>query len=122
MTLLARKPWGKGEWHQEKHGGSAKRSSLWCRGNHIIHAARLTDKNTMDFQIVDELCKQIDVEVGHISADKMYDTDDVYETLSNAFPEADIVIPPKDNLYADEAHHGKRMSNLVEYSALGPMR
>jgi transposase len=76
----------------------------------------------MDYQVVDELCEPIDVEVGHVSADKMYDTDDVYETLSNAFPEADIIIPPKDNLYANDAHHKKRMSNLVAYSALGPMR
>lgn len=120
------KEFGKGEWHQKKHGVNAKRS--WKKAhfgvgdNHIIHAALLTNKDTMDFQVVDELCEQIDVEVEHVSADKMYDTDDVYETLSSAFPEADIVIPPKDNLYVDDQHHPKRMSNLVAHSALGPMR
>ena len=120
------KEFGKGEWHQEKHRINAKRS--WKKAhfgvgdNHIIHAAALTEKSTMDFQVLDELCEQIDIEVEHISADKMYDTDNVYDTLSEAFPEAAIIIPPKDNVYANDAHHSKRMSNLVSYSALGPMR
>ncbi len=120
------KEFGKGEWHQEKHRVKAKRS--WKKAHfgvsddHIIHAAILTHKDTMDFQVVDDLCEQIDLEVEHVSADKMYDTDDVYETLSNAFPEAELIIPAKDNLYADDAHHTKRMSNLVAYSVLGPMR
>ena len=120
------KEFGKGEWHQEKHKVNAKRS--WKKAHfavsddHIIHGAILTEKDTMDFQVVEELCEQIDVEIDHISADKMYDTDDVYTTLSAEFPNAEIVIPPKDNLYADDYHQAKRMSNLVAYSALGPMR
>ncbi len=76
----------------------------------------------MDFQVVGELCEQINVDVDHVSADKIYDTDSVYTTLSNEFPEAEIVIPSKDSLYADNHHQAKRMSNLVAYSALGPMR
>jgi hypothetical protein len=76
----------------------------------------------MDFQVVEELCGQVDVEVGHISADKMYDTDDVYDTLTSELPETDIAIPPKENLYADDAHNPKRVSNLVVYSALSPTR
>ncbi len=70
----------------------------------------------MDFQVVEELSEQVD----HVSADKMYDTDDVYDALTSKFPESDIAIPPKENLYADDAHNPKRMSNLVAYSALGP--
>ena len=120
------KEFGQGEWHQEKHKVNAKRS--WKKAHfavsddHIIHAAVLTPKDTMDFQVVDDLCEHIDVEVDHISADKMYDTDDVYTTFSAEFPNAEIVIPPKENLYADEHHLAKRMSTLVAYSALGPMR
>ena len=120
------KEFGKGEWHQEKHSVNAKRS--WKKAHfgvgedHIIHAAVLTEKDIMDFQVVDEVCDQIDRDVEHISADKMYDTDDVYDTLSAIFPDAEIVIPPKENLYADDRHHSQRMSNLVAYSALGPIR
>ncbi|PMH05150.1 hypothetical protein BCU75_21555 [Vibrio splendidus] len=65
------------------------------------------------------MCGQVDVEVGHISADKIYDTDDA---LASEFPETDIAIPPKENLYADDAHNPKRVSNLVVYSALSPTR
>ncbi|OEF80146.1 hypothetical protein BCT47_02480 [Vibrio splendidus] len=68
------------------------------------------------------MCGQVDVEVGHISADKIYDTDDVYDALASEFPETDIAIPPKENLYADDAHNPKRVSNLVVYSALSPTR
>ncbi|WP_286293887.1 IS5 family transposase [Vibrio apostichopi] len=120
------KEFGKGEWHQEKHKVNVKRS--WKKAHfavddeHIIHGAILTKKDTMDFQVVEELCEQVDVGVDHISADKMYDTDDVYDALTNKFPESDIAIPPKENLYADDAHNTKRMSSLVAYSALGPMR
>ena len=120
------KEFGKGEWHQEKHKVNAKRS--WRKAHftvgdeHIIHGAILTKKDTMDFQVVEELCDQVDVEVDHISADKMYDTDDVYDALTSEFPESDITIPPKENLYADDAYNPKRMSNLVAYSALGPIR
>ena len=62
------------------------------------------------------------MEVDHISADKMYDTDDVYTILSAEYPDAEIVIPPKENLYADDHYQAKRMNNLVAYSALGSMR
>ena len=120
------KEFGKGEWHQEKHKVNAKRS--WKKAHfvvgdeHIIHGATLTKKDTMDFQVVEALCGQVDVEVDHVSADKMYDTNDVYDALTSEFPESEIAIPSKENLYADDAHNLKRMSNLVAYFALGPMR
>ena len=119
------KEFGKGEWYQEKHKVNAKRS--WKKAHfvvgdeHIIHGATLTKKDTMDFQVVEELCGQVDVEIDHVSADKMYDTNDVYDVLTSEFPESEIAIPPKENLYADDAHTPKRMSNLLAYSALGPM-
>lgn len=119
------KEFGKGEWHQEKHKVNAKRywkkTHFSVSDDHIIYGAILTKKDTMDLQVVEELCGQVDVEVGHISADKMYNTDGVYDALLSEFPETDIAILPKENLYADDDHNPKRMSNLMEYSALGPM-
>ena len=51
------KEFGKGEWHQEKHKINAKRSwkkaHFGVEDNNIIHAAVLTNKSTMDFQVVD---------------------------------------------------------------------
>ncbi|GAD28615.1 hypothetical protein PLEI_0258 [Photobacterium leiognathi lrivu.4.1] len=44
-----------------------------------------------------------------LSADKMYDTNAVQQTLEDHFSNAEIVIPPKDNTFANEAHQSKRM-------------
>ncbi len=48
-----------------------------------------------------------------------FDIDDV---LTSKFSESEPAIPPKENLYADDAHNPKRMSNLVAYSSSGPVR
>ena len=74
---------------------SWKKAHFTVDDEHIIHGAILTKKDTMDFQVVEVLSKQVDVQVDHVSADKMYDTDDAYGAL---------------------------MSNLVAYSALGSIR
>ncbi|CAH8182334.1 transposase [Vibrio aestuarianus] len=120
------KRFGRDEWHQEKHRVSSKRSwrkmHLGSCDNHYIYAAVMTDKNTMDDAVVDALCEQIDVHVGQISADKAYDENHVYETLEQHFPEADIVIPPKDNLFYDEdKKHAKRCRAMLEIAAKGQM-
>nr|WP_273992317.1 transposase [Vibrio parahaemolyticus] len=117
------KQFGKDEWHQEKHKVNAKRS--WRKAHfavdssHLIQSAILTDKNTMDDQVVDAICDQITKFFNHVTADKMYDTNLVFQTIEDHFPDADIVTPPKDNTFADEVHHPKRMSNLVAFFALG---
>lgn len=51
----------------------------------------------------------------------MYDTNAVYQTLEKHFPDAKIIIPPKDNTFADDYHQAKRMSNLIECFACGIM-
>ena len=93
------KRFGKDEWHQEKHKVNAKRSwrkaHLAVASNRLIQSAVLTHKNVMDDQVVDALCTQITKPVAPITADKMYDTNAVFETLDAYFPLADIVIPPK---------------------------
>lgn len=120
------KRFGKDEWHQEKHKINAKRSwrkaHMAVDNNHFIQSALLTDKNTMDDQVIDALCEQIPGDVNHVSADKMYDTDSVFNSIEAYFPDAEIVIPPKDNTFADDNHHHKRMNNLIAYYALGVIK
>ncbi|MDE1234303.1 transposase [Vibrio aestuarianus] len=91
------KRFGMDEWHQEKHKVNAKRS--WRKAHFAVDEAHFIQ--------------------GAVLTDKMYDTNAVYQTLENHFPNAEIVIPPKDNMFADEAHHPKRMSNLIGCFALG---
>ncbi|MGR5230597.1 IS5 family transposase [Photobacterium damselae] len=120
------KQFGKDEWHKEKHKVNGKRSwrkaHLAVRVNHIIDSAVLTHKDTMDDQVVEAICTQITEPVSHVTADKMYDTDAVYQTLDSYFPKADIVIPPKDSTFADDGHQPKRMINLVAYMSMGVAR
>ena len=117
------KRYGRDEWHQEKHQVASKRSwrkiHLGVGDNHIIYAATLTDKNIMDNMVVEELCQQIQVDVNHLSADKMYDDNQVNETLETHFPKADVVIPPREDLYYDESHHATRCRNMIEIAAKG---
>jgi len=94
----ATKPFGKDEWHQEKHKVNAKRS--WRKAHfavdeaHFIQGAVLTDKNAMDDQVVGALCQSIITDVEHVSADKMYDTNAVYQTLEALFPYCRMLCQP----------------------------
>ena len=89
------KRFGMDEWHQEKHKVNAKRS--WRKAHFavdeaiFIQSAVLTDKNTMDDQVVGALCQSITEDAEHITADKMYDTNAVYQTLEENFPNAEIL-------------------------------
>lgn len=117
------KAFGMDEWHQEKHKVIVKQNSRKAHfavdDEHFIQSAVLTDKKTMDDQVVGALCQSIISDIEHVSADKMYDTNAVYQTLEAHFPNAEIVIPPKDNTFADDVHPPKRMSNLIGCFALG---
>jgi hypothetical protein len=120
------KRFGRDEWHQEKHGVASKRSwrkmHLGVGEDHFIYSSVLTDKNTMDDAVTEAVCEQIKVPVEQVSADRAYDENHVYTTLEQHFPEADIVIPPKDNLlYDEEKKQAKRCRAMLEIAARGQM-
>ncbi|CAH7051513.1 MULTISPECIES: hypothetical protein [unclassified Vibrio] len=75
------KEFGKDEWHQGKHEINSKLTLLSVM--------------SILFVLCGQVDVEVDVEVDHISADKMYDTDDVYDALTSEFPETDVAIPPK---------------------------
>jgi hypothetical protein len=119
------KRFGRDEWHQEKHKVSAKRSwrklHIAVDDQHIIHGAELTDRFVADDQVVESLAKQVTIEVAQITADGAYDKNPVYDTLSQSFPEATIIIPPaSDAVYKKEAHP-QRNRNLQEIKTFGRM-
>ncbi|RDH41318.1 IS5 family transposase [Zooshikella ganghwensis] len=117
------KRYGRDEWHQEKHKVSSKRSwrklHLGVGDDHVIYSTVLTDKNTMDDAATEALCDQIEEEVSMVSADRAYDENHVYKTVEAHFPEADIIIPPKDYLHYNENHHPKRCAHMIEIAAKG---
>ena len=90
------KRFGRDEWHQEKHKVSTKRS--WrklhvCVDNeHYIHGSVLTDRFASDEGTVDDLIEQVTAaDADHVSLDGAYDSKDVYDSLTNKFPTAEIV-------------------------------
>jgi len=119
------KRFGRDEWRQEKHKVSAKRS--WCKlhiavdENHIIQASLLTNRFTSDDSAVDDLIKQIDSDVEHITADGAYDKNPVYEKLSEKFNTAEIVIPPNRDAVYSKTSHPQRNRNLQEIKTFGRM-
>lgn len=119
------KRFGRGEWHQEKYNLSAKRSwrklHIAVDNKHIIHANDLTDRFSADCESVDILIKQVDLPVDQLTADGAYDKNFVYETLSNYFKEADIVIPPDSDAIIDKNNHAIRNGNLQQIKTFGRM-
>ncbi len=119
------KRFGRGEWHQEKYNLSAKRSwrklHIAVDTDHIIHGSELTDRFSSDCNSVDPLTEQIDELVDHITADGAYDKKTVYKTLTDYFPNADIVIPPSSNAVYRKHNHPLRNRNFQEIKAFGRM-
>jgi len=112
------KQFGKDEWHQERHNISGKRGwkklHIAVDDRHYIQGCELTDRFTHDDQMVESLVDQINISVGHCSADGAYDENPVYQTLTEKFPNADVVIPPrKDAVYHNNNHH-QRNRNIIE--------
>ena len=62
---------------------------------HYIHGSVLTDRFASDGGTLDDLIEQVSVDTTHVSLDGAYDSKDVYDSLTNTFPDAKIVIPPR---------------------------
>ncbi|QHS30895.1 IS5 family transposase (plasmid) [Piscirickettsia salmonis] len=119
------KRFGRDEWHQEKYKISAKRS--WRKlhvavdDDHYIQAALITDRYEADEEVVDELLEQIDEPFDRFTADGAYDSHDVYDSVLNHSPNADVVIPPPKNAVFDENNHAIRNINFNEIKDHGRM-
>lgn len=120
------KRYGRGEWHQEKHKVSAKRSwrklHIGVDNKHIIHASVMTDRFVNDDQVVEDLLNQIDCPVDQFTGDGAYDKNPVYELLSKHSATAEIIIPPdSDAKYDVNKNHVQRSQNTFECQAYGRM-
>ncbi|WP_264658097.1 IS5 family transposase [Azospirillum canadense] len=94
------KVFGTGEWHLEKHGGTARRA--W-RKLHLavapdtgaILASALTTTDDGDASLVGPLLDQIAGPIGTVLADGAYDGEPIYRTVAARAPEAEVIIPPR---------------------------
>ena len=119
------KRFGRDEWHQEKHKVSAKRSwrklHVCVDDEHYIHGSVLTDRFASDGGTLDDLIEQVSVDTTHVSLDGAYDSKDVYDSLTNTFPDAKIVIPPDKNAVIGGRNHDIRNQHLKEIEEHGRM-
>ena len=91
---------GPGEWLVEKHGTRTRRS--W-RKLHLgrdadtgqIVAATLTTHDVDDGSQVGPLLDQVDGPIASFTGDGAYDRDSVYASVSERYPEATIIVPPR---------------------------
>lgn len=92
------KVYGKDEWHQEKHGVSARRTwrklHLAIDEKHQIISVELTTPEVGDPSAVPDLLKQIDSDFESFIADGAYDGDPVYQAVLAKQANAKVIIPP----------------------------
>ncbi len=94
------KVFGTGEWHLEKHGGTARRS--W-RKLHLavdpdtgeLLASELTSNEEGDASLVGPLLDQIASPIATVLADGAYDGEPVYRAVAAHSPDAAVIIPPR---------------------------
>jgi hypothetical protein len=91
---------GAGEWPDEKHGTSRRRSWRKLRigidaGTGEIVAIELTEKDVDDAARTDAPLDQISDPVASFTADGAYDQDRVYAAVAERHPDAAVIVPPR---------------------------
>ncbi len=91
------KVFGRGEWHLEKHGGTARRT--WRRphlavdpGTGEILASELTTNEEGDAPLVGPLLDRITRPIGAVLADGAYDGEPVYRAVGERAPDAEVIV------------------------------
>ena len=120
------KRFGRGEWHQEKYELSNKASwrklHVGVNEYHYFEACVLTDRFGSDEAQIPPLLDQIEQEIDHLTADGAYDKAPVYDSINDHSPDADVVIPPRDNAILRDDASPWRNRNLLEIKILGRMQ
>lgn len=119
------KRFGRGEWHQEKYELSSKASwrkfHAGVNQSHYIEACVLTDRFDQDDQQVEALLEQIIDPIDHFSGDGAYDKSPAYQAIINHSPEADVVIPPREDAVLNAKAAALRNRNIQEIKKNGRM-
>jgi hypothetical protein len=98
---------GPGEWLIEKHGSRRRRS--W-RKLHIgvdaetgqILASELTPHDDDDGAQAEALLDQITGPLASFTGDGAYDREDIYGTIAQRHPDADVIVPPRSTAVLSE--------------------
>jgi transposase len=119
------KVFGKDEWHQEKHGISAKRTwrklHLAVDEHHQWIAVELTTPEVGDPSAVPDILGQIDSEFDDFIADGAYDGDPVSQAVLAKQPEAQVIIPPHKTAILSARGDTQRDQHIRTIEAHGRM-
>lgn len=121
------KCYGQDEWVQEKYGEISEKRD-WRKLHvsvdqyNIIQTSELTHRKTHDVAVIDPLLEPLPNNVKQVTADTAYDSNDVYASLSDVFPNVDVVIPPRNGSIDHKNNHWMRNRNLREIQCYGRMR
>ncbi|MGQ9371279.1 IS5 family transposase [Azospirillum sp. ST 5-10] len=127
------KVFGKGEWHQEKYGGTTRRS--WRKLHLAVNpdtgkvlASELTGNEEGDASLVGPLLDKIARPIGAVIADGAYDGEPVYRAVADRAPEAEVIIPPRatavpsDTAETDPTRRDRHIRMIKERGRLGRQR
>jgi hypothetical protein len=121
---------GPGEWLIEKHGTRRRRS--W-RKLHIgvdadtgeILASELTTNDVDDGSQVEPLLDQITAPLACFIGDGAYDQTNVYDTVAEHHPNADVIVPPRLTAVLSEmvettpTHRDRHLQSIAEHGRMG---
>lgn len=119
------KVYGKGEWHQEKHEVSARRTwrklHLAVDEKHQILACKLTTPEVGDPSAVPELLDQIETPFETFMGDGAFDGEPVSQAVLAKQPDARIVVPPHKTAVASSAGDTQRDQHIRDIEERGRM-
>ena len=88
---------------------------------YYFEACTLIDRFHSDENQVVDLFQQIDKPIDHFTAHGDYDKAVVYDELEKHSPDADAVIPPREDGVLSENAHAWRNKNIEENNLIGRM-
>jgi len=119
---------GAGEWLHEKHGTKVRRS--WRKlhlgldaGTGKIVASVLTTKDVDDGSQVGVLLDQVEGPLASFTGDGAYDQDGVAASITERYPAAAIIVPPRSNVVPSETaetaptQRDRHLQNIAKHAA-----
>jgi hypothetical protein len=121
---------GPGEWLIEKHG--TRRRRAWPKF-HIgvdaktgeILASELTTSDVDDGSQVESLLDQITGSLASFTGDGAYDQEDIYGTVDQRHPDADVIVPPRstavlsETVEASPTQRDRHLQSIHEHGRMG---
>jgi hypothetical protein len=86
---------------------------------HYFEACVLTDRFGSGEAQVEPLLEQIEQNIDHLTADGAYDKVPVYNAITAHSPDADVVIPPREDAVLSDKASPWRNLNLTEHKHWG---